>query len=73
VPFFLYLMPVLTGALADRYGYKRMFIIAYLVMIVSYYSQGLFTSLPGFFMASVFLLCSEYALPKDQATSLVEE
>ena len=47
VPFFLYLLPVLTGALADRYGYKKMFIIAYLVMIVSYYSLGQFTSLPG--------------------------
>ncbi len=55
VPFFLYLMPVLTGALADRYGYKRMFIIAYLVMIVSYYSLGQFSSLPGFFMAFMFV------------------
>jgi dipeptide/tripeptide permease len=55
VPFFLYLLPVLTGALADRYGYKKMFIIAYLVMIVSYYSLGLFTSLPAFFMAFMFV------------------
>jgi dipeptide/tripeptide permease len=55
VPFFLYLLPVLTGALADRYGYKKMFIIAYLVMIVSYYSLGQFTSLPGFFMAFMFV------------------
>ena len=55
VPFFLYLLPVLTGALADRYGYKKMFIIAYLVMIVSYYSLGLFTSLPSFFMAFMFV------------------
>jgi len=55
VPFFLYLMPVLTGALADRYGYKRMFIIAFLVMIVAYYSLGLFTSLPGFFLAFMFV------------------
>ena len=35
VPFFLYLFPVITGAMADRYGYKKMFIIAYLIMIVS--------------------------------------
>ncbi len=55
VPFFLYLMPVLTGALADRYGYKKMFIIAFLVMIVSYYSLGKFTSLPSFFMAFMFV------------------
>ncbi|MBL7775383.1 MAG: hypothetical protein JNK89_05240, partial [Saprospiraceae bacterium] len=25
VTFFLYLFPVVTGALADRYGYRRMF------------------------------------------------
>ncbi|MCP4601265.1 MAG: peptide MFS transporter [Proteobacteria bacterium] len=55
VPFFLYLMPVLTGALADRYGYKKMLIIAYLVMIVAYYLLGQFTSLPTFFMAFMFV------------------
>ena len=32
VPFFLYLLPVFTGALADRYGFKKSFIVAYLVM-----------------------------------------
>jgi MFS family permease len=42
VPFFLYIFPVLTGALADRYGYKRMFIIAYSLMVVFYYMLGQF-------------------------------
>lgn len=55
VPFFLYLLPVLTGALADRFGFKRMFIIAFSVMIVAYYSLGQFTSLPGFFLAFMFV------------------
>ncbi|MCP4250624.1 MAG: MFS transporter [bacterium] len=55
VPFFLYLMPVITGAMADRFGFKRMFIIAYAVMIVSYYLLGQFTSLPTFFMAFMFV------------------
>ncbi|MFH1754231.1 MAG: MFS transporter, partial [Candidatus Latescibacterota bacterium] len=55
VPFFLYLMPVVTGALADRYGYKRMFIIAYLIMIVAYYLLGQFTTVPTFFMAFMFV------------------
>lgn len=48
VPFFLYLFPVVTGALADRYGYKKMFIIAYLGMIVSYYALGQFKTFPTF-------------------------
>lgn len=55
VPFFLYMFPVVTGAMADRYGYKRMFIIAYLVMILSYYLLGQFTSVPTFFMAFMFV------------------
>ncbi|MFH1279065.1 MAG: MFS transporter [Candidatus Eisenbacteria bacterium] len=48
IPFFLYLMPVLTGALADRYGFKKMFVISYSIMIVAYFLLGQFTSLTGF-------------------------
>jgi len=55
VPFFLYLFPVFTGALADRYGFKRTFIVAYVVMIASYYMLGQFTSLPTFFVAFMFV------------------
>ncbi len=52
---FLYFMPVLTGALADRYGFKRMFVIAYSVMIISYYLLGQFATVPTFFMAFMFV------------------
>ena len=52
---FLYFMPVLTGALADRYGFKKMLTLAYLVMIVSYYLLGQFYTLPTFFMAFMFV------------------
>jgi dipeptide/tripeptide permease len=55
VPFFLYLLPVFTGAIADRYGFKKSFIAAYSVMIVSYYMLGQFTSLPPFFLAFMFV------------------
>ena len=55
VPFFLYLTPVFTGALADRYGFKRIFIIAFTVMIVAYYTLGQFTHLPTFFLAFMFV------------------
>jgi dipeptide/tripeptide permease len=51
VPFLLYLMPVVTGALADRYGYKKMFIIAYVGMILSYYGLGQFKTMPTFLAA----------------------
>ncbi len=54
IPFLLYLLPVITGALADRYGYKRMFIIAFSIMTPAYFLLGQFTSFWGFFGA--FLL-----------------
>lgn len=51
IPFLLYLMPVVTGALADRYGFKRMFLISYVAMVVSYYALGQFKTLPTFMLA----------------------
>ncbi|TWT42071.1 Di-/tripeptide transporter [Phycisphaerae bacterium RAS1] len=58
VPFFLYLMPVLTGALADRYGYKRMFIIAYIGMVLFYYALGQFKTFPTFLGAFMMVAVS---------------
>lgn len=51
IPFFLYLFPVLTGALADRYGYRKMFLTAYLIMCPSYFILGQVDSFAGFFIA----------------------
>ncbi|MBT8378221.1 MAG: MFS transporter [Ignavibacteria bacterium] len=51
VTFFLYLFPVVTGALADRYGFKRMLTAAFLVLIPSYYLLGHFKTFPTFFLA----------------------
>ena len=58
VPFILYLMPVVTGALADRYGYKRMFIIAYTGMVCFYYMLGQFKTFPTFLMAFLLVAVS---------------
>jgi dipeptide/tripeptide permease len=55
VPFILYLLPVLFGALADRFGYKKTFIIAYSVLVPAYYLLGQFTSFAGFFIAFLFV------------------
>jgi POT family proton-dependent oligopeptide transporter len=51
VTFFLYLFPVLTGALADRYGFKKMLIAAFIVLIPSYYLLGQLKTFPTFFLA----------------------
>ena len=54
IPFLLYLFPVITGALADRYGYRRTFLVAFSIMVPAYYLLGQFKSFPLFFAA--FLL-----------------
>jgi len=51
VTFFLYLFPVVTGALADRYGFRKMLILAFIVLVPSYYLLGQFKTFPTFFLA----------------------
>ncbi|MBD3225370.1 MAG: MFS transporter [Caldithrix sp.] len=51
VTFFLYLFPVVSGSLADRYGFKRMLIAAFAVLAPAYYLLGQFSTVPTFFLA----------------------
>lgn len=51
VTFFLYLFPVVTGALADRYGFKKMLLGAFAVLAPAYFLLGQFKTLPTFFAA----------------------
>ena len=55
VPFILYLLPVLFGALGDRFGYKKTFIVAYSVLVPAYYLLGQFNTFGTFFMAFLFV------------------
>ncbi|PIE89526.1 MAG: MFS transporter [Acidobacteria bacterium] len=50
----LYLLPILTGVIADKIGYKVSLIIAYVILIVGYYSMGTFSSFWSFYF--IFLL-----------------
>ena len=52
--FFLYLFPAAFGALADRYGFKRMFLASAMVMVPAYLLLQMPTSFWGFF--AVYLL-----------------
>lgn len=36
----LYFLPLITGALADRYGYRKTLIIAYIILAVGYMGMG---------------------------------
>ena len=51
VTFFLYLFPVVSGALADRYGFKKMLILAFAVLTPAYFLLGQFNTFPTFFLA----------------------
>lgn len=51
VTFFLYLFPVVSGALADRYGFKKLLITAFIILVPSYYLLGQLKTFPTFFFA----------------------
>ena len=56
VTFFLYLFPVVTGALADRYGFKKMLFSAFVVLTPAYYLLGQFKTFPTFFSTDFSLV-----------------
>jgi POT family proton-dependent oligopeptide transporter len=51
VTFFLYLFPVVSGALADRYGFRNILFTAFAILVPAYYLLGQLTSFPTFFLA----------------------
>ncbi|MDR2423736.1 MAG: MFS transporter [Prevotellaceae bacterium] len=51
----LYLLPILSGAIADRYGYRRLLLIAFTVMGLGYYLSGIVTGYETVF-ASLLLM-----------------
>lgn len=40
IPFFVYVLPVITGAMGDRLGYRKMFLIAFALLTPSYLLLG---------------------------------
>lgn len=55
--FFLYFFPALFGALADRYGYRRMFMMSALVMVPSYLLLQLPRGFYSFFLVYLLVAC----------------
>lgn len=51
VTFFLYLFPVVSGTLADRYGFKKILFTAFLILVPSYFLLGQLKTFPTFFFA----------------------
>lgn len=50
VTFILYLLPIITGAISDKIGYKTSLIIAYLLLGFGYYFMGDVTSYTAVFL-----------------------
>ncbi len=50
VTFILYLLPLVTGAISDKIGYKKSLIIAYLLLGFGYYFMGTVTSYSAVFL-----------------------
>ncbi|MDR1644853.1 MAG: MFS transporter [Tannerellaceae bacterium] len=51
----LYFLPVLTGAIADRYGYKRVLCLAFLIYASAFLLLPLFSSFTGVFLMYLYL------------------
>lgn len=51
----LYFLPVITGAIADRFGYKRVLIVSYAILTVGYFLMSVVTSYGGMFVVFLFV------------------
>ncbi len=50
----MYVLPILGGAIADRFGFRKVLIAAFSILTVAYFMMGQFTSYTGIWLA--FLL-----------------
>lgn len=70
IPAILYLLPLFTGVIADKIGYKLSLIIAYIMLIAGYYLMGTVTSYWSVFFVFLFVALGA-ALFKPVASAIV--
>ncbi len=70
VTFILYLLPIITGAIADKIGYKLSLIIAYLFLGTGYYFMGQVTSYTAVFLVFLWVAVGA-AMFKPVASAIV--
>lgn len=51
----LYFLPVITGSIADRFGYKKVLIIAFVILSSGYYLMGQVSSFTGIFITFFYV------------------
>lgn len=52
---FLYFLPILTGSIADKFGYKKVLLVAYVIMASGYVMMGMFRSFWAVYFAFFYL------------------
>lgn len=53
----LYLLPILSGAVADRYGYRKTLMFAFAIMSTGYFLTSLFTDYSLVFASLLMMVC----------------
>jgi len=51
----LYFLPTITGAIADKYGYKKILILSYLILAAGYYLMGQVNTYAGMWAVFMFV------------------
>ena len=51
----LYFLPVITGAIADKFGYKKVLIIAYIILSSGYLMMGIFKTYTSMWFVFLYL------------------
>jgi POT family proton-dependent oligopeptide transporter len=52
----LYLLPIISGAIADRFGYRKTLLFSFIIMSIGYLLAGLSTSYPLIFLSLIILV-----------------
>ena len=51
----LYFLPLITGAIADRYGYRRVLVVAYLILASGYLMMGIFKTYFSLYLVFLYV------------------
>jgi len=51
----LYFLPIITGSIADRFGYKKVLVIAFAILASGYWLMGQFSSFAGIFLTFFYV------------------
>jgi dipeptide/tripeptide permease len=51
----LYFLPIITGSIADRFGFKKMLVLSFIILSSGYFLMGLFSSYAGVFLSFFYV------------------